>query len=51
VRRSGAARTVTAHLAFAENLRYAITVDPHASAKAVRVRNGILTGGLAGERH
>jgi predicted metalloprotease with PDZ domain len=44
VRRAGVTTTLSAQLAFGETIRRTIVVDPHAGAKAVRVREGILKG-------
>jgi len=44
VRREGRTVTLGARLRFAENVSYAITEDAAASAKAVRIRQGILEG-------
>jgi predicted metalloprotease with PDZ domain len=44
VERDGADVTLSTHLRFARDVRRRITVDERAGPKAVRVRNGILTG-------
>ena len=44
VRRAGAERTLSARLRFAARIESRVVEDPRASAKAKRVRQGILTG-------
>ncbi len=50
VDRDGVTRTLTARLAFGEDVRRTIVVDSHAGPKAVRIRDGILHGTLDGEK-
>ncbi len=47
LRRNGQPVTVTARLRFAATVSYSITVDQNASAKAARIRDGMLTGSLS----
>jgi len=44
VRREERTLTLSARLRFAANVSYAMTVDQNASAKAARIRQGILEG-------
>ena len=44
VRRQGRVLSLTAKLAFAPRVVRHVRIDPQASAKAVKVRNGILRG-------
>ncbi len=44
VRRDGRTLTLEGRLRFAQNVNYTIAADPNASAKAMRIRDGILKG-------
>jgi predicted metalloprotease with PDZ domain len=48
VRREGRVLSLNAQLAFAPKVSRHVRIDPSASAKAVRIRNGILRGGGEG---
>ena len=48
VRRDGRQQTLTGSVVLAEQVTYGIIADPSASAKAVRIRNGILKGTTEG---
>ena len=44
VRRDGRPQTLTGTVTLGESVQYGITADPNASAKALRIRNGIFRG-------